>query len=336
MQLVDFYPLIVVFLIAVLIFSITAVIFKQRVSKDPSAKYYRQLTYNVFLVFLLIAIVAAAPIASDLKGQILGLIGIVISGAIALSSTTLLGNTLAGVLLKLTKNFNSGDFISVNEYTGKVASRSLLNIEVQTFDRGLIFLPNIYLVQNPVKVFPKSGIFVSVEVSLGYDVPRKNIEMALLKAAEKLEIESAYVEIKGLLDFSVQYALQALVTNLESYMAVKSKLHAKVMDELHRNNIEIVSPNFMNTRALDKQLIIPEVADDKSEVDQALDDNIDAIIFDKAHRADKLQVLEQKKERVEKLLKKESSGSSRSERLQYKLEVIEKAIEKIKREIDLL
>ncbi|NVJ59706.1 MAG: mechanosensitive ion channel family protein [Gammaproteobacteria bacterium] len=335
MQLIDFYPLIIVLLIAAVVFLLITFIFNRRISNNSSVKYYRQLTYNLYLVILLIAVIAASPIESELKGQILSLIGIVISGAIALSSTTLLGNTLAGVLLKVTKSFRSGDFISVNDYTGKVASRSLLNIEIQTFDRGLIFLPNVYLIQNPMKVFPKSGLFISVEVSLGYDVQRTKVEKALLSAAEKLGIENAYVEIKGLLDFSVQYALHALVTNLESYMSIKSKLHAMVIDELHHSDIEIVSPNFMNTRALSDTPVIPESIEEKTELEKALDENIDAIIFDKANHADKLEVLQQKKERVLKLLSKESDDSSRAERLRYKLEVIDKAIEKIKREIDL-
>ncbi|NVJ51562.1 MAG: mechanosensitive ion channel, partial [Gammaproteobacteria bacterium] len=203
MILSDFYPLLMVVLLSILTLGFTQIMFRRKIAKDPANKYYRQLTFNFLFVVVLIAAVAAAPISSELKGQILGLIGIVISGAIALSSTSLLGNTLAGIMLKITKNFKTGEFISVNDITGKVASRTLLNIEIQTFDRGLIFLPNIYLVTHPVKVFPQSGVFVNVDVSLGYDVPRSRVEQALKLAAEKNEIDTAYVEIKKLLDFSV-------------------------------------------------------------------------------------------------------------------------------------
>ena len=45
----------------------------------------------------------------------LSFLGILISAAIALSSTTFLGNALAGLLLQSVKNFRIGDFIQVGE-----------------------------------------------------------------------------------------------------------------------------------------------------------------------------------------------------------------------------
>jgi len=336
MSIVEFYPLISVTGISLLLLSILEWTFRRKIAKDPSNKYYRQLTINLFIVLVVIALIAASPISGELKGQILGLIGIVISGAIALSSTSLLGNTLAGIMLKITRNFKSGDFISVNDITGKVASRTLLNIEVQTFDRGLIFLPNIYLVTHPVKVFPKSGVFVSVEVSLGYDVPRHLVEQATLAAAKLNDIDSAYLEVKKLLDFSVLYSLNALVTNLDSYVTVKSKLHADVIDQLHLQKIEIVSPNFMNTRAMSDAAVIPQAKRENQDIEEAIADNIDDLLFDKANYSDTLEVLQQKRQRIESLLAKEGGESSRGQRLNNKLETIENAIIKVKRELERL
>jgi hypothetical protein len=56
-------------------------------------------------------VILALPISEALRGQLLSLIGILFSAAIALSSTTLLGNALAGLMLRVMRNFRMGDFI---------------------------------------------------------------------------------------------------------------------------------------------------------------------------------------------------------------------------------
>ncbi|NVJ48926.1 MAG: hypothetical protein HWE11_00975, partial [Gammaproteobacteria bacterium] len=177
-------------------------------------------------------------------------------------------------------------------------------------------------------------VFVNVDVSLGYDVPRSRVEQALKLAAEKNEIDTAYVEIKKLLDFSVLYCLHALVSNLDSYVTIRSKLHADVIEQLHALDIEIVSPSFMNTRAVSDKKFIPEPTSLRQNIIEAIDDNIDDLLFDKANFADTLELLQQKHARVQALLAKEKADTARADKLNQKLTTIERAIENVKREID--
>lgn len=324
------------FFVAVLIlfggYFLISKIFANRINSDSSFRYYRQLFNTLFAVVALVTVIAASPINSELKGQILSLIGIVISGAIALSSTTLLGNALAGLMIRMNQNFKSGDFIQVNDYFGKVSARTLLNVEIQTFDRGLTTIPNSYLVANPVKVLPESGVFVNVEVSLGYDVPRSKIEDALAKAAQKIGIESCYVEVKGLLDHCVLYSLHALVVDMERYFSTKSKLHASVIDNLHQQKIEIVSPKFINSRAIDQT---PIIAKDHHIVTED-DENIDELLFDKANLADKMEIIKERLLKIEGQLAKDDltmerkvSLENRQKSLLEKLKELEKEGEKL-------
>ncbi len=333
MDLLSFVPLAIVLLTGIVTFGSLEALYRTRNGNANSLQYYRQLLYNVLFVVLLIACIAASPIGDSLKGQILALIGIVLSAGIALSSTNLLGNTLAGVMLKITRSFKTGDFISVTDYTGKVVARTLLNIEIQTFDRGLIFLPNLYLVTHPVKVFPESGVFVTVDITLGYDVDRIDVEEALLSAAKACEIDSAFVEVKALNDFSVHYVLNALISSLDAYVSTRSKLHGLVIDHLHQRSIEIVSPNFMNTRALGDGLVMPKPGKRRRKAAADSDEKVDDLLFEKANQADKLELLKASKERLDMLLEKDPDNVSRKLALEEKRAALEKKITALEREI---
>jgi len=131
----------------------------------------------------MVMVVLMLPISDDLRIRILGLIGIVLSSGIALSSATFLENMLAGLMLRTVRNFKVGDFIEVEGNLGRVSERGLFHVEIQTEEHNLTMLPNLYLVRNPVTTVRNSGTIVSATVSLGYDVPRARIAELLLEAA---------------------------------------------------------------------------------------------------------------------------------------------------------
>jgi len=325
----DFIPLIVVSTFLTLLYLASRQYFKFKVKLEANNSYYRQLFNAIFVALAILIIIIASPIESNLKGQIIGLVGILLSGAIALSSTTVLGNLLAGIVLRMTRRFKAGDFIEIEHYFGKVSARSLLNIEIQTIDRGLISLPNLYLVSHPLKILPASGVFISVEVSLGYEIPRSKIESALLLAAENLSLTSAYVEVNALLDHAIVYKLHVLVTDLETLISSKSKLHASVIDALHAAKIEIVSPRFMNSRSIDHSPVIPP----RIEVALSDSESIDDLLFEKANNADKLEMLKNKQVTLEEKLKSIDKDSEAFQSYQTKIDRVTAKIAALETEI---
>ncbi len=132
----------------------------------------------LFLVVLtgVVAIILALPMEDGLRGQITSLMGIVISAVFALSSATFIGNMLAGILLRVVASFKPGDFIEVGNYFGRVSEKALFHTELQTADRDLLTLPNLFFATNPVKGKSSSGTFIYTDVSLGYDVQRTKVE----------------------------------------------------------------------------------------------------------------------------------------------------------------
>lgn len=277
-----------------------------------------QLIMLLLSCLLLIVLVIVSPIPDSQKGQVLSLLGIVLSAAIALSSTTFLGNAMAGLMLRSVRGFRIGDFISVGEHFGRVSERGLFHVEIQTEQRDLISVSNLHLVTTPVKTIRSSGTIVWTEVSLGYDVPRSRIKDALLAAASDCELQDPYVHVMSLGDFSVVYRVSGLLTDVKTLISTRARLRAAVLDRLHAGGIEIVSPSFMNTRAFEpKASFIPRRERAAAEEEPA--SLVEDLVFDKAEEAESLEQLRRRLESMaeeakalEKALSEEGDAGDRT------------------------
>jgi small conductance mechanosensitive channel len=259
------------------------------------------------LVMLLLTAVAAAalvltlPVSDTTRGQLLSLLGLVVTAAIALSSTTFIGNAMAGLMLRALHNFRAGDFLKVGDHVGRVSEQGFLHTEIQTEDRDLTTLPNLYLVTNPVTVVRSSGTIVSATVSLGYDVSRRRVEALLREAAERAELAEPFVQILELGDFAVTYRVAGFLTEVRHLITARSRLRAMMLDSLHEGGVEIVSPTFMNQRRLpEERRFVPPAEEEPTAAARAdrAEDIPEALMFDKAEEAESLEQARYQVERV--------------------------------------
>ena len=267
----------------------------QRMSnrRRPGQRVPFQLAVLALWSLGLLAVVMLLPIDGERRGQLLGFFGIVASAAIALASTTLLGNGLAGIMLRLVREFRVGDFVRIEGVFGRVTERGLIHTEIQTEDRDLTTLPNLYLVSHPLTIVRASGTILSTKISLGYDVSRHAIEKSLLRAATNVGLEHPFVQIIELGDYSVLYRVAGVLNNVEAIVSSRSKLNGAVLDALHEDAIEIVSPTIMTTRKADGEVFIPESHPLARRAQPAgARDNADYVMFDKAQDASSLAELE--------------------------------------------
>ncbi|UCG61067.1 MAG: mechanosensitive ion channel [Candidatus Zixiibacteriota bacterium] len=269
-------------------------ILQRRYSGSSSMRFRVQMFTLLLSLVGLLVVVIVLPVSDSLRGQLLSLIGILLSAAIALSSTTFIGNIMAGFMLRVVRSFRSGDFIQVGDSFGKVSERGLFHVEIQTEDRDLTTMPNLYLVTHPVKVIRASGTIVSAEVSLGYDVARARIEKLMIQAAREVPLEEPFVHILDLGDFSVTYRVAGLLVEVKHILSTRSRLRELVLDKLHADGIEIVSPTFMNTRAVPEgQTFIPPVETIRAREEKPAPEKV---VFDKADQAESLEKLRERYE----------------------------------------
>lgn len=197
---------------------------------------------------MLLTIVVALPLTDTIRGQILSLIGIVLTALIALSSTTFVANAMAGIMLHTTQPFRPGDFIEVDGVFGRVTRRSLVHTQLQTETRDFTTLPNMLLVNKPVRVLHREGTIIQAEVSLGYDVHHAVAERHLLKAATAAQLDQPYVLVVDLLDHAVVYRIAGFLADFNNPISARSSLRQHILETLHQADIEITSPTVVAQR----------------------------------------------------------------------------------------
>jgi small-conductance mechanosensitive channel len=251
--------------------------------------FRRQMVITFFALFFIVALIVSAPLEDNTRGNLISLFGIALTGVIALSSTTLASNAMAGLMLRAVRNFKRGDYIRCGEFLGRVTERGLFHTEIQNERSDLITLPNLHLATNAVTVIRPSGTFVSARLSLGYDLPHDEIEGLLKEAAEQSGLANPFVRIRNLGDFSVTYEVSGQLEDTKKFLGSKSALHRAVLDTLHKAGVEIVSPTFMNQRQLKgDEAIIPEVSE-KKPVQDPRASTPDTLVFDKADQVEKVE-----------------------------------------------
>ncbi len=286
----------------IIYYAVKALVDRQAKGKSDWGIIRSMIFFSIFMIGG-IAVILALPMSNDMRSQITSLMGIVISAVLALSSATFIGNGLAGIMLRTINSFKPGDFIQVEGHFGRITERGLFHTEIQTENRDLTTLPNMFLTMNPVKVTRPSGTFISGICSLGYDVNRNKIEKALLDAAERAGLKDAFVRIMELGDFSVVYKVTGMVEEIKTVLSAQSRLNAMLLDALHDADIEIVSPSFMNQRQVGEAIFIPKKAEKHEEVVRDKSDNPESKIFDKAEEAESIEKRKDSLADIEKKIK---------------------------------
>jgi len=287
------------------------------------------------IIFIgLLVFILSFPIDKTLKGQILSFLAIVVSAGIALSSTTVLGNLIAGIMNNSMNRFRNGDLIKIGDLQGRVTKKSIFHTEIQLEDSNFITIPNLYIATNPVKLTRKTDTVISTSVSLGYNISRFAIEESLKEAAILTGLTDPYVYITKLGDYSVSYKIHGFLEDSSKYFSTNSLLNANVMDVLHKRKIEIVSPTFMNQiNANDKVFIPKEIIKNKISKDGKKPEDL---IFDEAIKSEKNEKNKDKLKQLteqQKLLRKKQKDLKQEDEID-KNESSIKNIDKLKIKVE--
>ena len=257
-------------------------------SHQPNNRVYRQLGFVALSVAAMIVLVLALPLENETQQQLLSLFGLVITAVIALSSTTFVSNAMAGVTLKAMRSFRTGDFIRVGDHFGRVTAKALLHTELQSEDRDMVTLPNMYVMTNPVQVVDQTGTLISAEIGIGYEVHRRRVRDLCIQAAEAAELTEPFVQILDIGNFAVTYKVSGFLQDVGMIVSKRSELRANILDTLHRAGIEVMTPTVMNQRPLDPALpLIPKRALTPDTVEAS--GQAERLMFDKAELATRIE-----------------------------------------------
>ena len=167
-----------------------------------------------------------------------------------------LSNVIAGLVLTYMRAFKIGDRVKIADITGDIIEKSLLVTRVRTANNEMISIPNSNVIGSHTINYSSDsldkGLILHTTVTIGYDVPWKNIHQALLDAVDRtehlLKEPKPFVLQTGLEDFYVAYQINAYTREANKQAGIYSHLHQNIQDCCNEAGIEIMSPHYRAAR----------------------------------------------------------------------------------------
>ncbi|MEO6819067.1 MAG: mechanosensitive ion channel domain-containing protein [Ginsengibacter sp.] len=167
-----------------------------------------------------------------------------------------LSNIISGLILTYMRLFKIGDRVKIADVTGDVIEKSLLVTRIRTIKNEIISIPNSTVMNSHTINYssdaPGLGLILNSTVTIGYDVPWKQMHEALIEAALRTEYvlqePRPFVLQTGLEDFYVSYQINAYIRESNKQANIYSMLYQNIQDVCNEKGIEIMSPHYRAAR----------------------------------------------------------------------------------------
>lgn len=200
----------------------------------------------VFYLILGLAVASALHQLGFRLGVLLGAAG-VLSVALAFASQTSASNLISGVFLLWERPFGVGDVIRVAGITGEILSVDPLSIKLRTFDNLFVRIPNETILKSEVTNltrFPIRRLDMPIGVAYRSDIAQ--VREVLMGIADRdprcLAEPEPMVMVLGFGDSAVNLQFSVWVRR-ENFLAVRTDLHAAILEAFGEAGIEIPFPH---------------------------------------------------------------------------------------------
>lgn len=214
-------------------------------------------TYHI-IRFLLYAFMIAMiyPYLPGAKSGVFQGISVFIGLIVSLGSSTVIGNVIAGLVITYMRPFKLGDRIQLNDTTGNVIEKTPLVTRIKTPKNGVVTIPNSFIMSSHTVNYSASareyGLIIHSEVTIGYDVPWRQVHQLLIEAALNtpgvIDDPRPFVLETSLSDWYPVYQINAYIREADKLAQIYSDLHQNIQDRFNEAGIEIMSPHYMAMR----------------------------------------------------------------------------------------
>ncbi|MGD1840406.1 MAG: mechanosensitive ion channel family protein [Thermonemataceae bacterium] len=211
-------------------------------------------TYNIIRVlvyaFMFVVIFPYLP-GSDSK--IFQGVTVFIGVLFSLGSSAAVSNAVAGIVITYMRPFKIGQRVKIGDIIGDVVEKNLLVTRIRTIKNEEITIPNSSILSGHTVNYTSSAKYIiHSTITIGYDVPWKQVHALLIQAAEKTEgimdDPAPFVLQTSLDDFYVSYQINAYTSYAKSIPETTSELHQYIQDGFNESGVEILSPHYRAVR----------------------------------------------------------------------------------------
>ena len=220
----------------------------------------------LIMVVWLFALVAAYPYIPGSETDAFKGLSVLLGLMITLGSTGIINQVISGLFVVYSKSVRAADYVRVGDIEGEVIDVGFLATKLRTPRQEEITIPHSVLVgtatTNYSSLAADNGMAVTTSVTIGYDVPWRQVHALLQLGAARtpgLRREPPpRVMQRELADFYVQYLLLAHLDEGYSRAAVLSELHSQIQDAFNEFGTQIMSPHFESQP--EKPVFVPRSA----------------------------------------------------------------------------
>jgi len=175
---------------------------------------------------------------------------------VSLGSSTVIGNIIAGLVITYMRPFKLGDRIKLNETTGNVIEKTPFVTRIRTPKNEVVTIPNSFIMSSHTINYSASarqyGLIIHTTVTIGYDVPWRQVHQLLVNAARStkgiMSDPKPFVLETELQDYYPCYQLNAYIKDADKLAQIYSDLHQQIQDTFNEAGVEIMSPHYYAKR----------------------------------------------------------------------------------------
>jgi small-conductance mechanosensitive channel len=214
---------------------------------------WAQPTYQIFKILIFaFMIVIIFPYLPGSNSPIFKGVSVFLGFLITFGSAGSLSNIVAGLILTYMRLFKIGDRVKIGDVTGDVIEKNSLVTRVRTIKNEIISIPNSTVMSSHTTNYssdaPDKGLIIYTTITIGYNVPWRDMHLALIDAALRTELilhEPAPFVLQVSLDDSyVSYQINAYIRDANEQPNIYSRLHQNIQDVCNERGIEILSPEY--------------------------------------------------------------------------------------------
>jgi small-conductance mechanosensitive channel len=263
MGLVSFLPSLFTIIVIIIIFKYSLKIIKfffyeiksENIKIDGFYSDWALPTFNIIrLLMYAFMLVIIFPYLPGSDSPIFKGVSVFVGVLFSLGSSNAIANMVAGLVITYMRPFKIGDYIKIGDVSGEVIEKTALVTRIRTPKFEDITIPNATVLSSTSTNYSANtnqstnGLLIHTTVTIGYDVPWKDIHAALIDAAlntEMIEKEpKPFVLQTSLDDFYVSYQINVYTKEPTKQPRIYSSLHQNIQDSFNAAGIEIMSPHY--------------------------------------------------------------------------------------------
>ena len=175
---------------------------------------------------------------------------------ISLGSSSAISNLIAGLVIIYMRAFKLGDRVQIGDTTGDVIEKTMLVTRLRTIKNEEVTIPNASILAGKTINYSVEsngpGLILHSTVTIGYDVPWRQVHELLIASALKIDLilkaPSPFVLQTSLDDFYVSYQINAYTSTPQKAAVIYSELHSSIQDAFTEAGVEIMSPHYRASR----------------------------------------------------------------------------------------